>query len=637
MLLVFVLGFYQYNISEFKEKQEQKRIFQDFEKKRVEQFYNYRLYGFRGFRLFYQADPISIFFINSVPIPDMNAFADSAEQLKIYKPVNTKTVFDLRQNWFTDYSGILLLIGSLLILFYGHKALKRSDYLRLPASIIGHKKYFWAVYFARGLWLLVFLLIVTALLVLLAALNGVIIAIDQYLLIFLLVSYGLSMIIFSVGFWCGTWKSTTSGMTTALVIWMVLIFFIPTIHNIITSNKAKTMTPAYQFEMEKLIIFMNWEKMMLEKEGTVKLGEKPTESYKNRMLEFKENELKKIQAMEEDQIAQLERNKSFYQFLSSFFPTTFYQSVNNEISSRGYDNLVDFCKYALGEKLKFIGIIIEKEFFSNYSKVEQFNAGDENIYTAKPKLPEFFLLGILFNLLWIAAFVIPAYYGFKKRLTELPEKRQKTPSPQDVKLRRQKVESFFIMGNLFYKQLYNLLSSETAEFKKKGYTHLVSIDDQQLYASTGKQNFIALSHPSEIPGHIKVTDYTRLMMDLAQVNKEKRKELESRFALDAFRDKRFSQLDNDELGRVFLALLDMKAFDIYLVNDVARDMPFEFACALNNRMKELASSGALVIFLFSRTNDFNFRSSNTWRYFSESDYWMSIVESFKNESAEVNA
>jgi len=630
MLLVFVLGFFLYNLSEYKGTQEQKRIFQDFEKKKVEQYLNYRYYGARGFRIFFHHDPISIFFSNSVPIPDMNAFADNTEQLDFYRSINIKTLFELRKNWFTDYSGILFIIGTLLILFYGYQALKSSENHRLPSSITGHKNFFWAVFFARGLWLLLFLIVFLACLILLAAIFGIMIAIDQYLLIFLLVSYGLIMTTFSVGFFCGTLKSAATGIAVALIIWMVLTFFIPTVHNIVIAGNANTMIPAYQFEMDKLIIYMDWERTMREKEGTVKPGEKPSESFKKRMLEYKENELKKLQDMEEEQIAQLKRTKKFYQFLASFFPTTFYQSVNNEISSRGYENQVDFCKYALGEKLKFIGIVIEKEYFSNYSKVEQFNAGNANVYKATPKLPEFFLLGILFNLLWIAAFVIPAYYGYKKRLAELPEHKKTAKTLQDVELQRGTFKSWRVIGGLFYLQMYNLLSGNIAEFMKKRYTFQVSLDGQVLNTAAKKQNFIALSHPSEMPENLKVNAYTRLIMDLSGVDKEKRKEIEARFSLASFRGKRFNQLDMDELGQVFLAILDMKPFDIYLLNDVSRDMSFEFCLALKKKMDELKDSGSLVLFLYSSTDNLLTRSANSTKYFVESNHWYNMVESSKD-------
>lgn len=627
MLLVFVLGFFQKNISEFKDTQEQKRIFQDIEKKRVEQLLNYRVYGVRGFQIFFLPDSLSLFFVNSITIPEMSAYADSSEQLNIRKPITIKNVFDLRKNWFTDYSGILFLIGSLLILFYGYPALKSSEYLRLPDSITGHKNFFGAVFFARGLWLLVILLAFLACLILLAALNGIMIAIDQYLLIFLLVSYCLSMLIFSVGFWCGTWKSDATGMATALIIWMTFVFFIPTFHNLVNSIKSISIKPSYQFDMLKLIVYMDWEKKMRENEGIMKLGEKPSESVKKRMLEYKENELRKLQAMEEDQIAQLERNKTFYQLLASFFPTTFYQSVNNEVSSRGYENLVDFCKYALGEKLKFIGIVIEKEYFSNYSKVEQFNAGNDNVYTARPKLPEFFILGIFFNLLWISGFVIAAYRRSKKNLSELEEKKKNDPDVVEVKLDTVDVNSFQADNDLITRQLYNFLSDEPGEFQKKGYSLKVTVNDKVLNMAEQKKEFLYLCHPSELPGDTKTGNYLDFIMDLMGLDKTKRKDISSRFDLTSIRSKKLKRLDDEQMGKVYRAILEMKQYPIYLFGDTFRKMGWEFCYPLVEKMISLTNDGSIIIHIFENMDTlYTKKSKSCW--FHKTNLWINQVMTY---------
>lgn len=629
ILLVLTLGFVQNGISDCKETLEGKGLFQDFEKKKVEQFFNYRVYGLRGFRILFLPDPISIFFINSVAISDMKAFADSSEQLNIYKSLNNKTVFELRKNWFTDYSGIFLLIGTLLCLFYGFQSLKHLEFLRFLASITSPKKLFWNIFFARGLLIFLILLVFMGCSILLAGLNGFTIPIDKYVLSFLLICFGMLMLTFSVGFFCGTIKSKLPGILCALLIWAVFIFFIPTLQNIITAGNANSMTPVYQLEMEKLTIFMNWEKMMLEKEGIVKLGEKASKSFKNRMLEFKQNELKKLQKMEEEQIAQLDSNKQVYQLISIFFPTTFYQSVNNEISSRGFNNLVDFCKFALKQKLEFIGLIIEKEYFSNYSKVEQFNAGNGNIYKANPSLPEYFLLGIIFNLLWIAALLVPSYFRFKKNLFELPENKEDTQKHYDVVLQSKSFKSWNIFSALFFKQMYNILSNEIAELKKKGYDLDVYFDGQELNTVNKKQNFFALCHPTQIPGYLNVIHFIEMMMDLLNVDKAKRKEIQSRYSLTSFRSKCFRQLDMNELGQVFLAILDMKIFDIYLLNDIARDMSTDFCIALKDRMDALCESGASVLFLYSSTEYLVFKNSKPSKYFAELYHWYNVVEDLK--------
>jgi hypothetical protein len=612
----------QKNLFDYKCSLDQKEIFKEFEKKKVEQFLNYRVYGARGFRLFFQPAPISIFFIKSVPLPDMNAFADSTEQLNFYKPINTKTVFELRKNWFTDYSGILLLIGSLLSLFYGFQSFKHPEYLQFLTTITSRQKLFWNVFFARGLLLFLILLVFWACSLLLVTFNGFMVSIDKYALSFLLNCFWVLLLTFSVGLFSGTIKVKISGILIALLIWAVIIFIIPAIPEIVIADKSDTMTPIYKFEMDKLIIFMDWEKNMKEKEEIPQPGEKSSERFKNRLIEYKQNELKKLQRMEEVMIAQLERNKRTYQLISSFFPTTFYQSVNNEISSRGYNNLVDFCKFALKQKLQFIDIIIEKEYFSNYSKVEQFS--NDNIYQAHSSFPEYYIFGIILAPLWIMGFVILTFYLYKKSLYELPEKKKNMKVP-DINLKKAHINSWHITNNLLSRILYCMLANVTDVFKKKGYAIKVSLDNLVLNIATQAQNFIYLCHPSAIPGFIRVDNFLRLVMGLLKIDETKRNEIIARFSLDTFSAKKFSELELDELGNIFLAILDMKQFDIYLIDDISRGMYGEFCFALKSKMDDLSQSdGAAVIFL---STDFNYLDKEkAEKGFFEFNGWLVRVE-----------
>ena len=625
ILLLFVLGFEQYNISNYKVTQEQKVIFQDVEKKNVDQFLNYRVYGIRGFRIFFLPTPISIFFINSVPIPDMNAFADSSEQLNFYKPINTKTVFELRKNWFMDYSGILLLIGTVLCIFYGFQSIKNPEYLRMLSSLISRKKLFWNVFFARALLLFLILLIFMIFSILLILLNGFMIPIDKYLVTFLFMGLGILLLAFSVGIFCGTIKSKVIGILCAVLIFAAFIYFIPTVQNIVTAESANKTTPTYKLEMDKLIIYMDWEKKMRKNEGIRDIGDPPSNNVKKRMLEYKENELKKLQKMEEEQIAQLESNKRIYQLIASFFPTTFYQSVSNEISSRGYNNLVDFCKYALKQKIQFIDLIIEKEYFSNYSKVEQFNAGNANIYEAHSDLPEFFLLGIFFFPLWIAAFAIPSYSRFKKTLCEEPEvETDDMEKPIPIHIQTNNTNCWEDDEEILPSYLFNLLSGEPSHAKGNEQLFAVQLNRRPWDTSAGKQDFIYLCNPQKFPKNDKTANFLNQLMDLTRVIKPKRDQIIEKLSLAPIMDKRIGRLNRDELGRVFLSILEMKSSAFYLFNNVGRKMTIDFALDLIEKMDELYNAGSTVLFINSRM-DILYPGKLKKIYFRESNDWIDNV------------
>ncbi|UCH92514.1 MAG: hypothetical protein JSV88_19765, partial [Candidatus Aminicenantes bacterium] len=341
------------------------------------------------------------------------------------------------------------------------------------------------------------------------------------------------------------------------------------------------------------------------------------------------NDFKKIQALEEKMIVQMMETVLLRQRLSSFFPTTFYLSVNNEISSRGYEILVEFYNLVLKIKRDFFEWIMNKVYFSNYSKVEPYLKGEEIAHQAQPRLPGCFPLGILSTILWISGLLMISYYRFKKSLFSLPKKEKKPIEEKIMELKPGEFKSWKIIGNLLNDQLYNLLSGQSKELKKKKYNLKVFINSFQLNTAKKKQNFFYLCHPSDLPGHTRVCAFLELVMDLLIVPKEKRNEIIEKYHLKDFLKKRFSQLDIDETGQVFLALLDITPFDIYLINDITRAMFMDFAVKLDERIDQLCNDGALVLFL---TTDaaITEKKSKEGKYFYDYYSWRQKVRTWRD-------
>jgi hypothetical protein len=86
-------------------------------------------------------------------------------------------------------------------------------------------------------------------------------------------------------------------------------------------------------------------------------------------------------------------------------------------------------------------------------------------------------------------------------------------------------------------------------------------------------------------------------MDLLELDKAKREEITARFCLESIQNKKFRKLDSEELGNVFLAILDMKPFNVYLIDDIGRGMYWDFCLALKNKLDVLWQAGSTVLFL----------------------------------------
>ncbi len=625
VLLLFVsLVFIQNGINDHKIQLDHKDKFQEFERTKITQYINYSQYGIYGIRMLFVPAPISVFFINSAVIPDMTAYVDSGEQLKIYKPLKGKNIFDLNKFGFTDFSGILLFFGSLLTLFYGYETFNSDEYLKFLSTICSRKQVFFSMIFCRIIMMLLFFLFILGSALLSISLNDLYVPMDRYLASFALVIFLLLLFCFSIGTIIGTLQSKITGISALLSCWFVLLYFIPTIVNAYIVDKSDLITPIQKLEMDKLKILMDFEKRSIANLGISKYGQQD-EAERQNILNYFANDFKKIQALEETIQTQTETNISLYQELSMFFPSTFYLSVTNEISSRGYENLIDFHKYVQALKREFVKFYIDKVYFSNFTTVESFVKKDENVFPGRSRLPLNFAAGILVNLLYVVGLFVGSYYRLRRSLFMLPENENPGSYPRNMKLKKGEFKVLVSEGDLFKNQLFNLFSGETGEFKKKGFAGEVLINGIDITAEKSKAEFLYLCHPENIPGDIKVAYFLSFIRRLMKVkNKNKNNGLN----MKAISRKKFSRLKNHEKGEVMLAVLGIKVRDIYLVHDIARSMPIEFTVQLKEKLSALKEEGALVLYI---TPDelINVQSIKKGQKFYESATWCQLVDHYK--------
>jgi hypothetical protein len=630
LLLFLALGFVQYGVHDYKKLLKQKEIFQEIEKTKVEQFINYRQYGTYGFRMIFVPDTISLFFLNSCVIPDMTSFVDAGERLQIYSSLKGKKIFSLKKNGFTDFSGIVLFFGSLLALFYGYDSFRNSEYLKFITTISSTKKVFFSIILSRVFLMFSYLIIVICSSYLLVLLNGLIIPINMNFIYFILLIYLITFFFFLFGTSFSAIDLKINGIIAIVCSWFFLVFILPMAINIYIEKNSESITPVYKLEIDKLKIYLDYEKRSLEKAGILEFGEKPTEAHKELLMNYLKKDFKRISAIEENMKNQMKKIISKYKLLSMFFPTTFYISINNEISSRGYENLIEFYDYVKTIKKDSLKFFTDKIFLSNFSKVESFIKDENNVYYSKSIIPDSFGWGIIITIIYIISILIISYKKFKKSLFRLPKKEDESVNVEDLKLKSGELKMWNVEGDLFNSHLYNLLSNEKKEFKKKGYSFNVSINDYELTQGKKKENFIYLCHPKNIPNDFKVRDFLTLVMNVMKIKDKKREKMYEKYHTKTalMSRKKFGQLRLEELGQVFLELLDLKPFKIFLINDAAKAMPGTFAFNLKKQMEALRDDGALVLFL---TTDviLTLNKMPPGSYFRETYTWLNVVEHYE--------
>ncbi len=400
---------------------ENKEEFQDIERLKVKQYINYSQYGAYGFRVLFIPSPLSIYFINSCTISELTANVDSGERLNIYNSFKGRTLFSDKRGGFNDFSGIMLLLGSLLALYLGYESFIHRDYLRFIYGLVNYKRLFFSIVQSR-IFILIFLFLFNAgLSLILLEINGIGFLQGEYahFFIYLATLVLLSVFFFALGTIAGTLKSGFAGFVTVIISWFVLVFLIPGIVNTVTSRKADNIVSNYKLELQKLKSLMDFERQSLQELGSTTKDN--IEAVRKSMEDFLEKGFPKIIAFEERLRNEMEENIRYFQFLSSFFPSTFYLSASNEISSKGYENFILFFDYIRELKKKFVRFYMDHRYYSDslYDApvtIESFIKVDENLFRAKSRPPWGFVTGILLTLVYIIGLFIISYFRFKQSL-----------------------------------------------------------------------------------------------------------------------------------------------------------------------------------------------------------------------------
>ena len=629
LLYILSLGFLQVGIGDFFSQLDRKVKFQDIERKKVSLFVNYRQYGTYGFRTIFQPSPFSIFFHDSCVIPDMNAWVDSGERLRIYLPLKGRNIFELKKSGFTDFSGIVLFFGSLMALLYGLESYSSKEYLKFLSSMAGYRKVFLYIFLSRLLLLFLFMVVLIFLGLVVIALNGLIVPIGWYFFVFVLGILFIPFFFFALGTAFNRVRSKDVRSAAGLCLWFFLVFVMPAAVNSFIARKANNIKPIYQLELEKLKIVMDFEQYAIKKVGPFNAGTKVKDDRRKIMLNYFENEFTKIQSIEYRMRNQMERNLLTLHGISLFFPTNFYLNANNELSSRGYENFVDYYMYMQRVKNDFVRYILDKVYSLNFSDVKTFRAGSQNVFHARSRLPGYFAWGSILNLFYILVLIQISYNGFKRSMFELPDNQNGEASSTNMQFKKGDFKVFCVDGELFNSLMYSLLSGQNRLLKKKELIGTVNIDGIDIVSKTCKSGFFYLCSMEHIPRDIKVGNFFNFLSHILKVQKKELLEICEAFNIDSISGRTFKQLKKSQLGGVLLALLQMKKTGTFLINDIVRGMTAEFAVRVTELLNKFKDEGALVIFL--TTDDILYLKSKTnGRQFYESGSWFKVVNTYKD-------
>jgi ABC-type Na+ transport system ATPase subunit NatA/ABC-type transport system involved in multi-copper enzyme maturation permease subunit len=597
LLIFFLLILYFVNIGiiEYKDVLAKGRKFHDIEATMFSRLSNYQQYSIQGIRLLFLPSSPSIFFLNSNMFSDLYSRINPVISLSISINSKSKSLFSLNTPNLWDLSNIILIFGSLLVIFWGYKAFQNKEYIRFLSSISSYRKLFISIFISRVILIAITLIFLSLSLLLLLKLHGIYLTNGDFstLLGFLLVTFIVLIFFFVTGLLTGFIRSKSAGLFSIIAFWFCFVYVIPGIINTYVKQNASNISTDYQTELEKINIVTEFENRSVEKYGkfsrdNMELRRKVIEGY------WKED-YKRIEALEEGLKGEIEGNIDRYRKMAVFTPVTFYQMTGNEVSSRGYENFLEFYAYLQEMKGKFVRFYIDRVYYNDPRELVSFIKGDENVFRARSKLPKNFGAGVLINGVYILLLLGIGYLVFKRYMFHIPDK--KMPELKALEPPIYSKKSLFIITDdqTIKNQLYNVLNG-----KYRGFEGKVLVNDEDMIAdpSKGLKSFVYLCHAEDIPGDIKVRHFVRFMQRLVKLSRKERARFYVEADLEEIESKRFEQLPMKVRGKLLFAAAQLRRSDCYVFNDFARGMTIDFLVDMRDEFSRIKEeTEAAIIYL----------------------------------------
>jgi len=426
-------------------------------------------------------------------------------------------------------------------------------------------------------------------------------------------------------------RDKTIAISVACVIWFLSLFGVPALTNFIAFGDDGSITSIYEMELKKSKIFNDYQKKFDIKYGPLKMGAKPTKDMQDDWDRFLNNEYKVIQSINEKAIDQMRNSANYFKWLSALFPTSNYLYVNYELSSGGYNTLLDFFLNVKKVKIDFFLKYIEVIKNNPEAQVEQFLMDDDNVLKLKSSIPAQFPFGTLITIIYFVVLLGQTSLKFRKTLYTLPKKHKNLFDGTEVVLKVREITEMKASGDLFSRQMYGIMAGRGKEFTNKGYSYKVTMDGKDLVTNTKQLNFLYTCHKDHLPPDIKTGHLLLLLMRLARTGKEESEKILSDFDIHGISNKRIKSLTNDEFGRLLLAMIHIKPFYIYILDDIIKEISLKTAVKLKDCMETLAIDNDAAFLLI--TTDLHFApGSDDSIYFNKRTNFMPVVDDLEKNA-----
>jgi len=599
-------------------------------------FSNYRNYSVHGVRVISVPQPLSILFCNTgFPLGVTSHFTVGVP-LDLYNSIKGKDVIKVRNSYFSDFANVFAMMGALLLLIYGLDTFRKTQYLKFLITLMGRRKTFLNLVTARFLLIGLFFGVVCFANFLIIKVLGFSVTFNDfsrlagYFAFWLVISF----FIFSVGILLGTARSKASGMIGIGIAWIILTLLSPALVYQIGIFDTNRIESNFKFEQKKWDYLTQFELRVKKELVNVNSSISKTKIARNLIESFFLNELKHTQLIDQEMEKQMRRSVKFIQGISIFSPLTFYISITDSLSGKGYEAVVDFHHYSHELKKKFCLFYKQKEFYSNDKQVEPFIKGDEDIYPSKSKFPAYTTAGICVHLLYAFILCWFAYYRFIKLLM-IPSKNEAAKPNKNALF----IEPLHLNNGQHYifgsteKRFIDFLFGTLSGCKFKASGKYFSGDNKIMFNQTDiTQNpkpidFLYICSPEEIPGEIRAGDLLDLIASALKLPKDLKTTLYNKINYPEIKNQTFENLDKKKKFDVLISAAYMKPFQLILFTELENKLHYDSLVRLRETMVEIASKGGIFLYLTDKYDVSAFIDDNKFEfYIINSEHWFFMID-----------
>jgi len=603
--------------------------FERCEKIKFERITDYVKYSNYGFRVYCIPAAASVFFTNPETLSDLNARVNSIVTMDIYNNTKTRALFKRKFPMPLRYSMVLLLLGSIFCLVFGHGALRQKEYLRSLCSASSHVKVYSLQILPRFLVIIISLVLISAVNLGYVLLKNIrftkhdINGLFAYLLIALLMLVFFFVLGVIAGFFGrGKWNRRIS-LGAVFVLFILLLPLI--IFSVIEGKSEKLISP-YKIETQKLKVISDFEEWASKTLG--KYEESKHELFKKAAGNYFRKEHKQIEGFEKqlrNEILQLVEEQETLCILT---PVTFYLSTGEEVSSRGYRGFINMYDYVIVTHDRFLGFWIQRVYYHDPKIMVNFVKDDENIFKSIGCLPGNYWSGVLVNSVYILVLLLGSFLLFKQSMYRMKTKEIKSIEPSQmkdisIKISKGEFHEYKTDYDIPADILYQTFSGKIHQIDRAGFAVEVIIDGVNIAREKFNGGFLYICRPEELPEDMTVKDYIITLANLLKLTgKEKRNILESP-EINPLSQQIIGKLSQAGKFEVLTGLMRVKQDRVYLVNDIDKDLSHIYSIQLKERIDELTAHGSPVIFLTSYVTSKDVKRNT---FFEKSTIWTYMVE-----------